>query len=135
MRRIAAVGALCLAAVFGAVAFAPAGGGALDTGSTPFAVSTADAAPAKNKNGGGNSNARAKGDVDQTGQKIADLFSGWFGPLIMLVAGIGSAVFFVQRNMGAGVALIAACCVCGAFVFAPEQVESAWKGVYDVVLG
>lgn len=134
MRRIAAVGALCLAAVFGAVAFAPAGGGVLDTGSSPFAVSAADAAPAK-KPSGGNSNSRGKADVDQAGQKIADLFAGWMGPLLMIAAAVGSTVFFVQRNMGMGVAFLAACCLVGSFVFAPEQVESAWKGVYDVVLG
>ena len=51
-----------------------------------------------------------------------------------IVVAIGLGVTVLQRNAGAAVALIVAAFVIGAFLLVPNQVESTFRTLYNVVL-
>jgi hypothetical protein len=73
--------------------------------------------------------ANAKG----LGQHVANLLSGWLGPVIIVFAG-GLCVFgLMKREMGILVTGVVGALVAGFFVFDPNQAEQTFKGIYNAI--
>ena len=54
--------------------------------------------------------------------------------MFFVVVGIALGVAVFQRNAGAAVAILVAAVVVGAFLLAPNQVESLYRTIYSFVL-
>jgi hypothetical protein len=94
------------------------------TGGPEIGTAAAEAAPSS-----GASSAKRAGD------KSADLIRGWVGPLLIALIGVFALVALAKREVGMAVSAALIGLIAGFFVFAPESVETLFKGIYDAIAG
>lgn len=80
---------------------------------------------------------RASGasSAKRAGDKSADLIRGWVGPLLIALIGVFALVALAKREVGMAVSAALIGLIAGFFVFAPESVETLFKGIYDAIAG
>jgi hypothetical protein len=126
MRRLTALGALFLVGFMGVAAAAPSA----DVGQPVPAISTMSHADAAIGRGG----AASEGGQGQVGSKTATLLQNELAPLFFIVVALALTAAVFQRNTGAAVGILVAAVVIGAFLLAPDQVESFYRSIYNFVL-
>lgn len=129
MRKLTALGALLLVGFLGVAAAAPRG----DEGLPVPAFTSISAADAAISRGGGEGGSEGGG-----GSQVLKRFFSWLQSEIsagfFVLVAIGLAIPIFQRNAGAAVALLVAAFVIGAFLLVPDQVESFFRSLYNLVL-
>jgi hypothetical protein len=127
MRKLTALGALLLVGFFGVALSAPSA----DVGLPVPAITTVSEADAAiGRGGGGGGGGGHPGVIDRLASLVASEIAAGF----YIAVAIGLSVAVMQRNAGAAVALLVAAFVIGAFILAPNQVESLFRSVYQFVL-
>ena len=129
MRKLIAIGALCLLGLLGAAMAAPSAEPSAVQGIT--GITHAEAAISR---GGGEEESGGGGSATQGGQKTAKLLQGWFTPLLFILTAIGIGVAASQRNAGQVVLVVVLALVIGAFLLVPDQMEGWFKQIYQFVL-
>lgn len=131
MRRLTALGALILFGFLGAALSAPGA----DLGLPVPAITTVSHADAAVGRGGGEGEGGGGGGgqiqvLTRIGQWFERELPQAFFPLVAL--GLGWAA--LQRNAGAAVGILVGAVVIGAFILAPDKVESLFRAIYQFVL-
>lgn len=127
MRRLTALGALVLFGCLGAALSAPSA----DVGLPMPTITTVSSADAAVGRGGGESEGGGQIQVlTRIGQIVEREFPKLFFPGVAILLSVAA----VQRNAGAAVAILVAAVVIGAFLLAPDQVQSLFHAIYQFVL-
>jgi hypothetical protein len=127
MRKLLAVGALCLVGFLTAELAVPSGPvGAQDL------VSMSRAEAAIGRGGGGGEG--GGGNVLQIGPRILNIAQSIGAPLLFIFAAGGIAWAAVERRVGAAIIVIVLSLVVGAFLLEPGQVKQTFISIYHYVL-
>ncbi len=126
MRKLTALGALLLVGTLGLALAAPGA----DVGLPVPAITTVSRADAAIGRGGGG----GEGGRPQVLSRFASFLQGELAAIFFIVVGIALGAVSLQRNAGAAVAILVAALVIGAFLLVPEQVESFFRSIYQLVL-
>lgn len=127
MRRFIALAALLLVGLLGVAAAAPSA----DLGLPVPAITKATSAEAAYGRGdGGSEGGGGPGVLSRLGTVLQSELAKVFYLGVACVLG----AHLVQRNAGAAVAALVGAFVIGAFLLVPDQVEAAFRAVYNIVL-
>lgn len=127
MFKYAILGSVLLLSVLGVAMAAPS----VDAGEPVSALVISEAAAAIGRGSGGDA---SEGGGTGAGSRAASWLQGEVIPIFFIVIAIALAVVAMQRNAGAAVAILVAAVVVGAFLLVPDQVESFFRAIYDLVL-
>jgi hypothetical protein len=128
MRRKIAITTTAAALALAALAAAPQPPPAAPIPSALDLVGVAQAAPVTKSLAGGGG-----GNVGGAGQRLGDLLSGWGVPVLIAFAGILLVGTLASRNVGASVGIVLITLVGLIFLLTPTAIESAAKGIANVV--
>lgn len=128
MRRAIALGAVLLVGLFGLAISAPSSDLGLPVPAMTT-ISKADAAGLGRGDGGG-----SEGGGTGVLKRFGSVLQNEFTSIFFLLIAIGLAILVGQRNAGAAVGFLVAAFVIGAFLLAPDQVESLFRSTYQFVL-
>lgn len=126
MRRLTALGAVLLVGTLGASLLAPSADAGLPI-PTIGAISEAQAAI-------GRGEGASEGGQLGVFKRLGSFLQGEFAAVFYVAVAAALAVAVGQRNAGAAVALVVAAFVIGAFLLVPDQVEAAFRAIYNTVL-
>lgn len=114
LAALAAVGALCVAAL--------------------IALAAIDVAPAlaqASGSGGGGGLSGGGQKAVKIGENAGGILNGWVGAILLPLAAAFALGAFVQRQFAAILGILAGVCLVGGLVFAPDQVTSVIKDTWS----
>lgn len=76
---------------------------------------------------------KAGSSIERAGENAADLLSGIVGPVLIVMIGVIAVSALVRREVGMAVSAAIVGLIGGLFVFAPDQAEAAFLGIYKAI--